>query len=657
MSQTPNQPMPPQQPWPPQQPPQQQWANQPQAAPQQMPQQQWPQQPAPQQNQQWQQPGQPMPQGQPQQWQSQQQPRQWQPMQQPPMQQPPAQQPQGPHLHFRNDEHYSVHNSYVWLRSISTILFMAFLLLVSSGDEDILMLINSGVALTLLLVPIFLIILCGISIAISALQYKNFSFVFGERELSVYSGIISKHHVHVPYSRVQSVNHTESLLQRFAGVCTVKIDTAGGASNKAVTIPYVKLDTAEAIRLDLFMRKALQAQADEASAGASQTAGAPGQVPGVPMPNQAFHPQANVVDQVFGEVGNVRGVWGGNAIAMEPITYEYGLTNSELALTSISNSGTLAAAFVLTFTGLFTGVIFDNMLTMALAIPLAIGALITGLAAGTLAVGINYGNFKARRRGSRIEVERGLIQRTFSGIDIDKVQSITIKQSFVRRIMGYCEISVGRIMEGSADENNNNLEQQGLVVHPFVKLDRVDEVLAGLLPEFADRPQASDFRTLPAVALRRAIIRRCILFNVWLYIAIPMAIFHVVFIATASAGVSGDALALVNGLGITYYIITALATAWSAVSAVLWQKHSYSGINAKYATIHNDGLATEHVTMPRRKIQNAHTSTTPFQRRVGLTSIVAVTAAGTSSTSIEMTDVPVETGDAWLEWIKPRVKS
>ena len=51
-----------------------------------------------------------------------------------------------------------------------------------------------------------------------------------------------------------------SLLQRIVGVCTVTIDTAGGADNKALVVPYVEKSAAEQIRRELFMRKSLIAQ-------------------------------------------------------------------------------------------------------------------------------------------------------------------------------------------------------------------------------------------------------------------------------------------------------------------------------------------------------------------------------------------------------------
>lgn len=48
---------------------------------------------------------------------------------------------------------------------------------------------------------------------------------------------------------------------------------------------------------------------------------------------------------------------------------------------------------------------------------------------------IGYGGFRARRRESRIEVEYGLLQHTFQGVDIERVQAVVVTQSFIRRLL------------------------------------------------------------------------------------------------------------------------------------------------------------------------------------------------------------------------------
>ena len=65
-----------------------------------------------------------------------------------------------------------------------------------------------------------------------------------------------------------------------------------------------------------------------------------------------------------------------------------------------------------------------------------------------------------------------------------------VKQSFIRRLLGYCELSLGKIDAAAenSDDQQKGLSQQGLVIHPFVKMSRVPEILAGIVPEFADVP-------------------------------------------------------------------------------------------------------------------------------------------------------------------------
>ena len=48
----------------------------------------------------------------------------------------------------------------------------------------------------------------------------------------------------------------------------------------------------------------------------------------------------------------------------------------------------------------------------------------------------------------------------------------------------------------------NTLANQGIIIHPFVKMNRVPEILAGLVPEFSDLPQEA--KPVAKVALRRA---------------------------------------------------------------------------------------------------------------------------------------------------------
>ena len=100
-------------------------------------------------------------------------------------------------------------------------------------------------------------------------------------------------------------------------------------------------------------------------------------------------------------------------------------------------------------------------------------------------------------------------------------------------------------------------------------------------------------------------------------------------------------------------VLTVIFTAGRAVGAVLWARHSGYLWNRRYLLLCNDGLSTEQSIIPRQKIQAAATRSNPFQRRLSLATLQAVTAAGTRSTTARLLDVPADAGTAYLDWAKP----
>lgn len=103
-----------------------------------------------------------------------------------------------------------------------------------------------------------------------------------------------------------------------------------------------------------------------------------------------------------------------------------------------------------------------NLIAVGVVAFLAVAAVMWVLSAiGTC---ISYGGFRACRRDNRIEVEHGLLQHRFQGVDVDRVQSVVVKQSFIRRLMGYCELSLGKIDAAAenSNEQNNGLNTRGL---------------------------------------------------------------------------------------------------------------------------------------------------------------------------------------------------
>lgn len=618
---------------------------------------------------------------------------------------------------------HHVHHSYMWLESIRTLVVVALAVLVTNFSTIVGVIADGGLdglptGLALALVAggslLAILVVVGIVVAMRVVSYKHLYFIVGPEEFTLCSGVFSKKRVHVPYQRVQSIDQRATLLQRIFGVCTVLIDTAGGASNKAITVPYATKQQAEWLRAELYNRKNHLAAvaagvvgtavtvpgAPSASAAASPAAPAaspavvpaPGiaagaAAPGAPAPvgQPAFGNVLDIGSQAWDEVG---GLFAGADVDTGRVTYEYGLTNKELFLTGLSGSTSAGLILLGLIVGLLqlvgnafelfgdaansvvaSAVSYATSQAMGAVVGLVVVPFIVVLLVlwllSALGTCVSYGGFKARRRDNRIEVEYGLLKHSFQGLAVDRVQSVSINQTFIRRLLGYCEISLGKIdaAEGenaSNNQNANELLNKGLVVHPFVKVSRVPEILAGLIPEFADLPQ--DSIPVAKVALRRALIRRGIVQGGGFWCAVAAAILTAVLAAVGAAAESGalylesDDLFLLSmgsvaAMGL--FVWAAILFIIDIIGAVLWARESSFAFNRRFMQVSNGGLSRTTISFPRQKIQFGCARSNPLQRRAGTRTLLATTAAGQGGTTTTLVDVPVEDAAAWLDWLKP----
>ena len=583
---------------------------------------------------------------------------------------------------------HKAHHSYVWLGSIRAVIMFVGIAFVASLSSLVGFVAEDlsdpgGVFVFLVVTGIIVgcIVLAAACIVVyQVVSYKYLYFTLGSDEFSLYRGIISKKRVHVPYRRIQSVDQRASLLQRLFGVCTVLVDTAGGSANKAVTIPYLTKQQAEWLRAELFARKR------GALAGtSSQMAFGQAAAPGSPVAARPRAAEGNVLDvgaAVWSEFG---GVFGGAELDTGYVSYEYGLSNKELLLAGLSGNtsffiaiaGVIGAVsqIVPVLIGMFPRAGEDMVESVAaqmaggfagsfiamIALAVLAAALVLWLVSA-LGTCISYGGFKARRRGSRIEVERGLLQHVFQGVDVERVQSVTIEQTLIRRLMGYCRIVVGKIDAASdGDEAAQSPVSQGVVVHPFVKMSRVPEILAGLVPEYADVPR----QAIPVapVALRRALLRRCLWMGAGFYLVlgtaacqIGMALAGTSALASAFGILPSDVAALRLAADVVFAIMYALALiiiVIDAVGAVLWSRESSFAYNERFMQVTNGGLTRTSVSFPRKKIQFGDVRTNPFQRAAGTATVEARIAAGVGGTTLSLIDAREDDADRWLAWLKP----
>ena len=462
---------------------------------------------------------------------------------------------------------HRVHSSYVWLGGLGAAMTVAVLMVVSMFGSVVGALAKAPSSL--LVVPfvalgvmVLVVVVFAVVFLVQWLSWKHLSYELLPEEFNLYSGILNKKRRHVPYQRVQSVNQQAGVLQRILGVCDVKIDTAGGASNDAIMLKFVQTSEAEALRSEIFRRKKIllaggavdefgnafvsgmvvpsawmmaNAAGDERAVRiafgedpASVQASAAFAAADARVASTAAQLSGNVLDGADEVLQDIRGVFGGEEVATGSVSYETGLSNKELFFAGLSGAAGHFGVIIAGIIGVasFVAQIFESNIqawtedavegmiagtalegaspdaaasvvggafnTFAWEVALwAVLCVIALWAFSVVGSVVQYGGFRVRRRENRIEVEHGLLQRSFHGVDVDRVQTVVIKQSFVRRLIGYCELSVGKIDSLSTEDSNavQSSSVRGLVIHPFVKVSRVPEILDGVLPEFSHVPE------------------------------------------------------------------------------------------------------------------------------------------------------------------------
>lgn len=589
---------------------------------------------------------------------------------------------------YRTDQPYRVHISYVWLRPVlSTIAVVAAI--VASNLAQLIEWAREA-AQYASAVPWQAAILGGLGVLVVAyllfaglnlLAYRNLSYSFGESDFNLRSGVLSKQRVHLPYARVQSVNHRASLLQRLLGVCDATVESAGGSTNTAIKIPYLTLSDVERLRAELFARRDQQlvpgcelvydasldvpaklrrgrASGDGSAAGT----GAPSH-PGSLAPERPSAPAADEplqrpsatevlagtgANRLAGAVGSWRGALGGSAQKEEAATFETGLTNAELILASIALSSFLPSLMAAIFAVLALLPALSGMpgVEAAPGLAVSLGGIVAATAFSVVRSAVQVGGFTVRRRGARIEAEWGMVNHRYSGLEVDRVQSLVIRRGMVHRLLHRCEVRVEKIAAAGGGPETMN----GQLLHPFLPMDQLEGFLSRLLPEFQGRPRRDELVPLerPRV-MRRALVRRVVL-------RLPLVL------AAVGVAISLGALATLNpdreGFHIQVgWVSIALPAGVVGLCAIvagtlLWVRESGYALNRDYAAITNGGLAVKTVILPRAKAQSFFMRSNPFQRRLRLATIGWSYAALTSRTC-KLRDVDEEQARAWVDWLRP----
>ena len=385
---------------------------------------------------------------------------------------------------------------------------------------------------------VFVIVSVAVMVLVvfETLRYLRFTYRIEGSTLVVEGGLLNRFRRALPLARIQSVDVVQKLRHRLLGVVELRIETAGGSSTEA---PLVALTPEEAGSL----RPLLLSEDETTSSGPE------------PPPLVALTPGDLVVAALTG--GRV-------AVVAVIFGYAQEVLSDEL-LESLARRAE------------------DALRSAFLATVLAIlGVVVIVLTASLIATTLVYWNFTVRRQGSRLIVERGLLDRRRATVPLNRVQAVQLRENPLRRVLNKAALT--SVTAGYSPSNEERQETSMLL--PIGNRDQA-LWLAGLALDFPSPPD----RPLQG-APRGALLRRLV-----------EAFIAAVLLVVIALVVRGS-----EGLWALVALPPLAAAAWFSYKALGFR------LDSDYLAVQSGVFNRRTTIIPRANVQHLALTRGPLQR-------------------------------------------
>ncbi|WP_188546158.1 PH domain-containing protein [Rhodococcoides trifolii] len=441
----------------------------------------------------------------------------------------------------------------------------------------------------------------GLTVVFAILRWFTTSYRIGPVHVQLRTGLFQKKLLSVPRSRIRSVDVESKVMHRLLGLSIVRIGT-GQKVDKREQFELNALDAGlvPALRDDLM---------DTSPAAAPERPGPDGQhhvavAPPSPEVEIAHFSNSWVRFAPFTATGVVI------VAAVAGLIFQSGLGGT-IADSDAARSGVDSAARlgIVALVGL--GIVVFLVVTSVLACVRYL---------------VVYGNLRVTDDGHRLRVGHGLLSTRHTTLDRDRLRGTMLRRPLVLRWAGGAKLDA--VMTGvSAQKSDSSL------VLPAAPLREATRVMTAVLADIGP-PDAALVPLVPhgRIALRRRLTRALspVLAVVAVLVVVQLAtgvIPSVVWVGAVVALVAATALAVDRYRGLGHAADTG------------WLVTQYGSLDRRRATVESDGILGWTV---RQSF---------FQRRAGVATIVAATAAGQGH--YDIVDVPVERAWSIVEAAQP----
>ncbi|NGZ74625.1 PH domain-containing protein [Saccharibacillus alkalitolerans] len=347
---------------------------------------------------------------------------------------------------------------------------------------------------------LFLILLAGLT---EMIGWRRFTYEEQSDRITIRRGLIQRKEKIIYYSRIHSVSMEQPLLQRLLGVVQLKIETPGGIKEGDGVLPVLRRREAERLQRALNER----AGDDPSCAAGTSEAGLAGQTADEPRSGSAGSEEeggahaalqvasgeeaaASLAHPAGGETAGPdrRAAASGRPRNQEPVLlYRLGPGRLLQAALTEMNLG-LAIAFVAGLFSFADDLMPDEwmnrlvtnaqsyMTGLKAVLILGSAALIAAWLLSLVLFIVKFSGFSLYREGERLSIRYGLLERKQFLFDPMRVQAVTVKEGWLRQLLGYAHVEVNVV--SSSDEKETP------ALHPFIRRSEIPALLERTVPQF-----------------------------------------------------------------------------------------------------------------------------------------------------------------------------
>jgi len=335
----------------------------------------------------------------------------------------------------------------------------------------------------------------GVAILIvlfAVLQYWFYHYLLKDEKIEIKEGILFKKNRKVPYTRIQNVNVSQNLLERYFKVATLQLESASGGKPEAV-MRVVDLSVVETIKAKV--KSASLAEVESPHDNVES------EVDVVQEDNEQLH-QISTKDVVKYGIISQKGMFYG------AILFSF-LAQNQLFIASLTKYLNLFYKIPdFSKITLAEGFVYVGVIGLAMFVFLQLMSILWAL--------MKFYDFKIEKHGDRLQANMGLLSKVAATIPLKKIQLYRISENPLHKYFKARTISI-------ETAGGVNTDKSGIVMRwlaPYISKDKVKGLIHEIEPKI--KLGTVDWQFLPQRAWKRVIKRS--LFTLAIFSAIIIGI-------------------------------------------------------------------------------------------------------------------------------------